>query len=171
MARKRIETLVELKSWGDVDAALRRIAECGRDVELINVDMQAAIDRAKEAAAAQVKPLAAEIKELEAQITLYTEAHREDMGKSKSKVLNYGTVGYRKSTKIVLPRAGAKLLELIRQLKARGMADCVVQPPESISKEALAKYPANDIVAVGASLDVQDTFWYEIDRDRIEGVG
>lgn len=170
MARKRIESLVELKSWNDVDDSLRRIAELERKIEAANAAMQETIDAAKAETGDQVKPMAGEIKDLERQITLYSDAHREDMGKAKSKALNYGTVGYRKSTKVVLPRAAAKLVEMIRQLKAKGMSDCVVQPPETVSKEALAKYPPNDIFAVGAGLDVNDAFWYEVDKERVEGV-
>lgn len=169
MARKRLEnTLPALKSWDDVDYALMRIGSEQRSVEAIEAEMQIAIDRAKKEAADQAEPHKQLITQLEQQINAFTEEHRSDMGDKKSKTLNFGSVGFRKSTKITLPKAKTRLAEIIDMLRGRGMTDCIRVDDPKIDKEALKKYPESDIIAVGAGLKVEDVMWYEVDREKIE---
>ena len=61
-----------------------------------------------------------------------------------------------------------KLAEIIQLLRSKGMDDCVKTPAPSVDKDALRKYPTQDIVAVGASIEVDDVFWYEPDREKLE---
>lgn len=167
MKRKRIEQPTPYNSWDEADEGLRNISDAQRAIERAEHDMQEAIDRAKEAAAAATAPFRQLIAEEEKRLSAYVEANREDMGQRKSKELNYGTVGYRKSTKVILPRGAAKVAEIIEKLRSLKMGDCVVQPAAKIDKEALKKYPPNDVIAAGAGLDVQDIFWYEVKREEI----
>lgn len=167
MARVRIPDQPVLKNWDDVDLTLKEIGECQLAVERIEADMNERISDIKLAAEMDAKPQKERIKLLELQMKEFVEANREDLGNKKTKEINFGKTGFRKSTKITLPRAVAKLAEVIRRLKEHGMTDCVVQPPEKIDKDNLKKYPENDILKVGATLTVEDTFWYEVDRDRL----
>lgn len=167
MARKRIEPIPALKSWDDVDLKLAEIGELQRATESIEADMQRTIDEAKLKADMSAAPHYKRITELETQIKQYVDDHSDELGGKKSKSLTFGMVGYRKSTKVVLPRAAAKLKEIITQLRARGMGDCVVTPAPRVDKDALRKYPPNDVLAVGAGLTTNDVFWYEVDRERL----
>lgn len=167
MARVRIEEKCELKDWNDVNLCLAEIGEKQRDIEKIGAEMQQAIDNAKLAADVAADPHQKRIAQLEHQINLYTDEHASEMGGKKTKTLTFGQIGYRKSTKILLPKAAAKMAEIIRKLKDHGMGDCIVAPPEKIDKEILKKYPAADITASGAGLKVEDVFWYEVDRERL----
>ena len=97
-----------------------------------------------------------------------TKLYVYDMDGKKTKTLNFGAVGFRKSTKIKLPKAPTKLAEIIQLLRSKGMDDCVKTPAPSVDKDALRKYPTQDIVAVGASIEVDDVFWYEPDREKLE---
>lgn len=169
MARKRIEDEAPaFTSWDDVDQALAIIGDNLRSIEAIEAKMQENIDNEKTAAELQARAFIENNARLERQIKLFAEDHREDMDGKKTKTLNFGSLGFRKSTKITLPKAGAKLAEMIRQLVERGMGDCVVQPPAKVDKDALRKYPTDDIVAVGGGVKIDDVFWYEPDRERIE---
>lgn len=168
MARVRVDDSVPaLTSWDEVDQMLAIIGDNQRTIEGIEHAMQEAIDNEKAAAAIKAQPFIDNNARLERQIKDFAEAHRDDLDGKKTKVLNFGSVGFRKSTKITLPRAAAKLEEVIRQLVARGMGDCVKQPPAKVDKDALRKYPANDIVSVGAAVQVDDVFWYEPDREKL----
>lgn len=167
MARKRMEAPVMLESWEAVDEALREIGCAQREIEAAEAEMQVAIENAKALAAEKCAPYKERIALLESRMTLFAETHREDLGNRKSKEMNHGMLGYRKSTRIILPRAAAKLAEIICKLKSKGMSDCVIQPAEKIDKEALKRYPPNDIVQAGAGLDIMDTFWYEVDREKV----
>lgn len=167
MARVRMPEVCDLKSWEDVDLCLAEIGEKQRQIENIEAKMQEQIDAAKLAADDAAAPHRQRITHLATQIKLYADDHAGDMGGKKTKILTFGQVGYRRSTKITLPKAAAKVAEIIKSLKAKGMTDCVIAPPEKIDKDMLKKYPVNEITAVGAGLKVDDVFWYEPDREKL----
>uniref|UniRef100_UPI003D08A498 host-nuclease inhibitor Gam family protein n=1 Tax=Caloranaerobacter sp. DY30410 TaxID=3238305 RepID=UPI003D08A498 len=81
----------------------------------------------------------------------------------KTKVLNFGRTGFRKSTKIVL----RKVENVIKNLKALNMLDCI-KVKESVNKEVLKKYSDEEIARVGAIKKVEDVFWYEVDREQLQ---
>ena len=100
-------------------------------------------------------------------LQLYAENNRAEFRASKTKVLTFGSVGFRLSTSISLPRAKEKLEEIIRRLKARQMTDCIVVK-EEVSKEALKKYGEDTVHAVGATWKQQDVFGYELNFSKLE---
>ena len=136
MARKRITEAPSLKSWEDVNDALRQIAEATIALGDIQSEMQKQIVGAQKVAEAQSKPFNDRIATLEREIKDFVTEHRDEMGKVKSKTLTFGEVGFRLSTSISLPRAKEKLEEIVRKLKARQMTDCIVVK-EEISKEGV----------------------------------
>ena len=166
MARKRVE-FQQLDSWGAVSSALAQIGQLDRQVKSAGIAMQEKIDAAKAETEKACAPLLQTKKQLEASIAAYVNAHREDLGTRKSKALHFGMVGFRKSSKIVLPRAPLKLANIVTKLRARGMTDCIVTPAESVDKDMLKKYGRADIEAVGARLDQKDSFWYEVDEEKL----
>lgn len=169
MARKRVEdTLPEFESWDDVNQALAVIGDNQRMVESFEAEMQEKIDAAKAEAEAKGRAYLEGTKRLELQIRAFAEAHRDDMDGKKTKTLNFGCVGFRKSTRIVLPKAPGKLAEIVKRLLDKGMSDCVKQSDPKVDKDALRKYPVADIVAAGASIKADDVFWYEPDREKLE---
>jgi phage host-nuclease inhibitor protein Gam len=168
MARVRVLEKCELASWDDVNLTLAEIGEQQRAITEIETQMQKSIDDAKLAADMAADPHMKRIERLENQVKLFVEDHAHEMGGKKTMTLTFGQCGYRKSTKVTLPKAAAKIAEIIKALKARGMGDCVVAPPEKIDKEALKKHTASDIVAAGAGLKVEDIFWYEVDKAKLE---
>lgn len=145
MARKRVIEAPSLKTWEDVNDALRQIAE------------------------EQSKPHKDKIARLEREIKDFTVEHRDEMGKTKTKTLTFGEVGFRLSTSISLPRAKEKLEEIIRKLKARQMTDCIVVE-EKVSKEALKKYGEDTVNAVGATWKQRDEFGYDLNLAKLEQV-
>ena len=169
MARKRIIEAPALKSWEDVNDALRQIAEAQITLGDIESEMQKQIVGAKKAAEQQSKPYNDRVAKLEREIKDFVEDHREDMGKAKSKVLTFGEVGFRLSTSVSLPKAKEKLEEIIRRLKTRQMMDCIVVK-EDVSKEALKKYGEDTVNAVGATWKQQDVFGYELNFSKLEQV-
>ena len=80
-------------------------------------------------------------------------------------MLNHGSVGFRQSTKVVL----SKVEQILEKLKKFKMDDCI-NVKETVNKDVLRKYPADDILKVGGSLKVEDVFWYETDREELEDV-
>lgn len=169
MARKRVVEAPSLHSWEDVNDALRQIAEAQIALGEIQSDMQKQILGAQKVAEEQSKPLNDNVAKLEREIKSFVTDHRDEMGKTKSKVLTFGEVGFRLSTSVSLPRAKEKLEEIIRRLKSRQMTDCIVVE-EKVSKEALKKYGEDTVNAVGATWKQSDVFGYEVNIAKLEQI-
>ena len=167
MARKRITEAPALKTWEDVDAALREIAEAELTLGDIEAEMNRQIIGAKKIAEQQSKPHSDRISKLERDIKEFVTDHRDELGKVKTKPLNYGEVSFRLSTTISLPKAKEKLAEIIRRLKARQMTDCIITE-EKVSRDGLRKYGEDTVNAVGATWKQKDEFGYEVFKDKIE---
>lgn len=169
MARKRVIEAPSLKTWEDVNDALRQIAEAQIALGEIQSDMQKQILGAQKVAEEQSKPLNDNVAKLEREIKSFVTDHRDEMGKTKSMVLTFGEVGFRLSTSVSLPRAKEKLEEIIRRLKSRQMTDCIVVE-EKVSKEALKKYGEDTVNAVGATWKQSDVFGYEVNIAKLEQI-
>lgn len=167
MSRKRIVTAPALKSWDDVDAALREIA--GEQLELSDIlsDLNRQILGAKTIADHESKPHADRIAKLERDLEEFVADHRSDLGNTKSKTLNFGEVGYRLSTTVTVPTKPDKLADVIRMLKARSMADCIVTR-ETVDKVTLKKYGEDTVNAVGATWKQKDGFGYDVYVEKLE---
>ena len=81
----------------------------------------------------------------------------------KTKSLTFGSLGFRKSTSIIVKKAKAVLVAL----RAYGMDDCI-NVKETVNKEALRQYSDDKIAAVGCVKKVDDVFWYEPDYEKLE---
>lgn len=169
MTRKRVIEALSLKSWEDVNDALRQIAEAQIALGDIESDMQKQIIGAQRVAEEQSKPIKDAVARLEREIKAFVTDHRDEMGKAKSMTLTFGEVGFRRSTSISLPRAKDKIEEIIRCLKSRQMHDCIMVE-EKISKEALKKYGEDTVNAVGATWKQSDVFGYEVNIAKLEQI-
>lgn len=168
MARKKIESLITLHSWEECDEALREIGEHARDLTEIENTMNEQMATVKSVAADKARPLHEKIAQLELALEEYATAHRSDMGKAKSKALNFGVISFRRSTKVSLPSATEKIALVIQKLLKLGMDECVVQPPPKVDKDALRKYGADAVAEVGGTLISKDVFGYEIAQETTE---
>lgn len=162
MARKKITEQV-LSSWDEVNDSLKLIGDAQNEIAVIEAEMNEQILKLKAEAKDRIKPYEANIKVHEMMVQQYTAAHREDL-KGKSLKLAFGTVGFRLSTKLVLPK---KLDQVIENLKKNGMMDCL-NIKTLINKDTLKTYEEEDILRVGGTLQKEDTFWYEITRDTVQ---
>jgi phage host-nuclease inhibitor protein Gam len=169
VARKRVADEPRLKTWEDVNGALRQIAEAQIAANDIESDMQKQILGAQKIAEEQTRPYKDSIARLEREIKMFVTDHRDDLGKGKSRTLTFGEVGFRLSTSVTLPRAKEKLEEVIRRLKSRQMTDCILVE-EKVSKEALKKYGEDTVNAVGATWKQSDVFGYEVNIARLEQI-
>lgn len=161
MARKRV-TEPQLKSWEEVDECLKIMSDAENQLSVITAQMNAAIAEAKKAAEEQAAEYKERIKQNEGKIKEFTTIRKEDL-KGKSKQLTFGTVGFRQSTKLLLPSDTA---EVILKLRENGMADCI-NVKETINKDTVKSYPEEEILRIGGYLQRSDSFWYETDKDTL----
>lgn len=161
MARKRMEE-PSLKSWEEVDSTLKRIREAEIEMGRITADMEKYILDIKQKAEEQASPYKDEVKKLELQVKEFVSLNKDEL-KGKSREMTFGTVGFRMSTKLVLPKAADKLIKQLRKLV---MGDCITIK-ESVNKDILKTYDEKTILMVGASLKKEDTFWYETKQEEL----
>jgi len=161
MARKRVEN--GIKTWQEVDEALLVIGQLDRQIEQKEADLQEYIEELKGQTVADVKPLMEQKHALELQLQAFCEAHRDDLGQKKSRQLNFGTVSFRRSTKIVI-RGVRTCVEL---LKGLGLLDCL-KVKETPDKERLRELDDTVLVKVGAKRVEEEAFGYEVDRERVK---
>jgi len=160
-ARRRLEDTA-LKSWTEVDDTLREIGRIDLEIESMEAEYNRKITDLKEELANQAQPLQERKAFLERLVKEFAESHKDDLDGRKSRELNFGRIGFRQSTKVILRNVKA----IIAALKARGMTDCIVIK-EEVSKDTLKKYDPATVEAVGAKIKTEDVFWYEVNRDKL----
>lgn len=155
MKRVRMEE-PELKTWEDVNQALRLIAEAKNEIAMMEAGMNVQIDTIKMTYEEKINEYKKQIKQQELMIKEFT-TDKKDQLDGKTKDLTFGKVGFRKSTKLQLPKV---LDKVIAALRKNGMQDCIISK-ETVNKDILKQYDEQLILEVGGSLKVEDAFWYE----------
>ncbi len=164
MARTKIADEMVLKDWNDVDITLKEIAENELELEKIATEMNEKVHDIKLEAEMKAKVHKDNIDRLGMYVKNFMDANKTEL-KGKTKVLTFGKTGFRLSTKVVIK----KVANTLSALKKLNMLDCITVK-ESVNKEILKTYPEEKLFEVGASLQKEDTFWYETDRDKLQHV-
>lgn len=162
MKRVRMEE-PHLKSWEDVNEALRLIAEAQNEIAMVEAGMNVQIDTIKMTYEEKISEYKKQIKQQELLIKEFT-TDRKDQLDGKTKDLTFGKVGFRKSTKLQLPKT---LDRVIAALRKKGMDDCI-SVKETVNKDILKQYDEQQILDVGGSLKVEDAFWYETKQENLK---
>ncbi len=162
MKRVRMEE-PHLKNWEDVNEALRLIAEAQNEIAMVEAGMNVQIDTIKMTYEEKILEYKKQIKQQELLIKEYT-TDKKDQLDGKTKDLTFGKVGFRKSTKLQLPKA---LDRVIAALRKKGMDDCI-SVKETVNKDILKQYDEQQILDVGGSLKVEDAFWYETKQENLK---
>lgn len=164
MARRKVTTTPALADWAAVDSALRDIRECEHALTELGVDRDRRIDAVKDEYSKRALPLQNRIKKLEADVKAYADAHRAELT-GKSRKLNFGTVGYRISSRLILP--ASKAAEAIAALKALGRKE-FVKTTETLDRAALLRQPVELLNQIGAYIQQRDEFYYDVSGEEPE---
>ncbi len=162
MGRKRMEEPA-LKSWEEVDSMLKQIREAEIALTDISTTAEKLILDIKQQAEEDAQQYKDKIKQYELQVKEFTTVHRDEMLPAKSKEMTFGQVGFRMSTKVILPK---KVERVIAKLKKLGMGDCIITK-ETVDKDILKTYDEKTILEVGGTLKKSDAFWYETKQEKI----
>lgn len=162
MARKRMEEPA-LKSWEEVDSTLKQIREAEIALTDISTTAEKLILDIKQQAEEDAQQYKDKIKQYELQVKEFTTVHRDEMLPAKSKEMTFGQVGFRMSTKVILPQ---KVDRVIAKLKKLGMGDCIITK-ETVDRDILKTYSEKTILEVGGTLKKSDTFFYETKQEKI----
>lgn len=171
MTSKRVKPEIKIpviKSLEEADAILGRIAELGREVDMINIEMNAEIDEAKRNAESLAEPYKQEVSELNEALVRYATFNRDELFKKKKSLqLTFGSIGFRSSTslKLLSKWTWKKVLQTLHDLS---MNTCIRNKPE-VDREALKILSEDKLKAVGCRIVQEDQFFYELSEQNLEG--
>lgn len=166
MSRFKIESTkvsTKLASWDEVGLSLKEIAEYQSAINKIETELNDKISDLKLDASLQTKPYIEKIQQKELEVKEFTESNKHEI-KGKSKKLDFGKVGFRSSTKIVINC----IQDAIKRLRDMKLDECIkVKTTQTIDTSRLKDYPDKILETVGAERIVKDTFYYEIDKQKL----
>ncbi|MDR1911250.1 MAG: host-nuclease inhibitor Gam family protein [Helicobacteraceae bacterium] len=160
---------MEVNSWEAVDTALRRIGELEIAANEINGVLTLKINELKEESAKRIAPIDAEREHIEKLVTLFCEGNKADFADKRSKVFNFGEVGYRIVKSVGLPRVKEKIAALVKSLKAFGLGECV-DIVETPNKEAIVELKDETLAKLGLKRTVKDSFRIVPKLEAVQGL-
>ena len=165
MATKKKEAL---KSWEDVDAEIRKVAELDLEIDGRKYELDTERHKVEAKHTPAIAKLMEERSERADAILAFAQKHREELGEKKSKKFNFGTISFSKVAQAVKFLVDEE--KLIANLKKLGYALGVVKSKESVDKNALqTAVPESKRAAAGFELvDTGNEPQLKIDRKAIE---
>lgn len=169
--RKKIEIPV-LNNIEAVDAALKRRCELQRELDIINLAMIEKIENAKKNAADEMAPLHKEAETLEMALEQYATHHQEEFAATRTKVLTFGTIGFRKTPgalKTMAKWTWEQVLAKLQELKFNKY----IRTKPTVDKEAIEKdlkaEKINDenLAIMGLKWHVADEFFFTMNEETI----
>jgi len=160
--RKKPDNIITLPDLAAADEALLEMGILNLEAEAIQAEAEIEIDKVKVFAAEQIAPKKARMKELELALEAFGKAHREEIlpkGR-KSLELNFGVLGFRKSTKIRIKKTTLALLKKLDLLP-------FIRLVESVNKEAMRDLPDDVLAQVDATREISEDFFFEVKREEI----
>ncbi len=167
MAKVKPKNFFPVKDVKEANRVLGEIGKLKRQIEQFEIDLNDDIDRLKAESEAKVAPLMTRMKNYEGGLLAYAEHNKDELFKDRrSKELNFGSIGYRRSREI---KAKPKhtLAMVLGKLKELGFK-AGIRVKESVNKDELATWPDERLDLVDARRVKKDTFWYEIKEEEVK---
>lgn len=155
-SEKQIETIAD---WQQADEYLKSIGELQLEINQAEGLANEAINDAKAEMTKTVEPLQNKIKILSDSLEAFAANHADDFGKAQSRKLNFGLLGWRRSTSISIKDS---TLELIRKVFGK-KAETYIRTKEDVDKETLAKLTDQQLASVDAKRKPKEVFFVEPD--------
>ncbi len=157
MARIKTNKESSVKNWEQADELIAKIGEFQRRITNIETDTNEQIDMLKKSMAAEVNSMNAEIKNMTNELDLFATLNRGDFGDQKTKRLNFGQLGWRKSGKIMTAK---NAVELIKEVFGKNAKTYLIIK-EKVVKEKLKSLTDQQLTKIGCKRVVKDTFFVE----------
>lgn len=166
MANRTKPKVTIIGTLEQAEGALAEIAEIDRSVAAHEAQLNETVDQAKAEAKARCEPLLARRKTLADALATYATLHREALfARRKSLALSFGTIGFRRVTKLLtLPKI--TLGRVLERLHECGF-QAAIRTKESVDKTAMQDWPDERLATVGMRRLSEDEFYIEVDQQRL----
>lgn len=168
MARTAIKKATELRSWDDVNEALRQIAELKANVTAKTAAYNEEEAKRRKQVDDYCNPLREKLEQLEIGMQNFCVANRSDFGNKKSRELPNGRVDFRLGLPKVEKQKGftwAGIFEIVKQSR---FAKQFIRVKEELNKDAILAYysgtenAAGHLAEVYLSVVQEETFGYDV---------
>lgn len=157
----------QVNDWEEADDALRRMGEITIALTEAGGELTLKINKLKDVFKQSVAGLESERKYLEEQITHFCESKKAEFAKRRSKVLNFGLIGFRITTSVPIPRDRGKLSDLIATLKHLRLSNCI-KVEEKIDRDQINILDDGSIAKLGLKKTVKDSFRIQPNLEKIQ---
>ena len=161
MPRSKTETT--LTSWDGVNNAFRRLGEIEILCQEVDGRMTLEINEIRDRYVREYGLLAEERAIIEADISAYVEANKTEFLKIRSRTLDFGTVAFRVTKKIVLRNTKA----VVAAIKAAGWTQ-YLRVKEEPDKEALDGLSDTELARIGVTRKTEDRLRIEPNIERLK---
>lgn len=162
MARKKVEPTetIHIQNLEEANNVLAQIAECQRQIDRNDTEMNGVIDNIKASAKKVNAPMVEQIRVMENGLAIFAEYQKPVLFKSKKSVeLTFGVIGFRKSSKLML-KSKTTWGDVLAKLKTFKFTDDI-RTKEDVDKEKVKKWPKERMDLVGVRLVEANLFFYE----------
>ena len=166
MARVKPKTMQPIRTLEEANEALKEYGELKRITQDIESRLNDDIASLKAQAAEEAAQHTTRMSALENGLDAFSEAHKTDIFKDRRSVtLDYGTLGYRKSTELATVK-GATWKTVLGKLKELAFKEAI-RTKEEPDKDIISQWPEERLALVGCERKEKDTFWFELDETKI----
>lgn len=167
MARVKPQNLQPIRSKEEANDAIKEIGELKRVLIEVENKMNDDIATRKAAAATEAAPHRSRLEALENGIYAFADIKKEELftDKQRSLKLDFGTIGYRRSSEISLKKSFT-WKAVLAKLKELAFKEAI-RIKEEPDKDIMTSWPPERLALVGCEKKNKDTFWYEVDEVKL----
>lgn len=162
MAKSRIKSdkqIEPIADWSKADDFVRMIGDFQLQIKQAEKKANDEINVIKAELVLNTDPLLKKITILTDSLEAFAANHTEDFGKAQSRKLNFGLLGWRKSSEISIKKT---TLELIKKVFGK-KADQYLHIKESVNKDALKALAEKQLNSIDAQQVNKEPFFVEPD--------
>ena len=172
--RKKVDAEPVLKTWGEVEEALKEIKKIDNDVVRIEARFNDRIDAITNSMAGKTEEPLKRKARLEKDLEEFARANKDEVRSEKrlkTKELNHGFIGFRWTPWKIVTVNKKKAEDVIKLLKKKEFFSWI-STRESINKTAVMKdfdeevTDKEEMSSVGLKRDHKEEFWYDTDKTR-----
>jgi len=173
MARKRVEATPIINTWDELDSKLKRRRELDAEITKLKASANGKIDAVKAVLKVNSAPIQDEINRIEKDAEDFCTFNRDQFGDQKSKRMNFGVVGWRKSPGKVKTLAKWTFAKVVEKFQKLGWNDYLRTKKPDLDKDAIKEayksgiLTESDLKKGGIKIEEPDEFFIEQDEVKI----
>lgn len=169
MARKKPLNIYPVKTLEDANEALEQISAFQRTVDTEELAMNEKIDAIKAKTEMSVAAHQKKIQAMENGLQAFCEFNKDNLFEKKRSIeLNFGTIGFRKTTKLA-PKPKITWKRVLELLEEKGFKSGI-RVKKSANKEVLNEWSDEKLDKVNVIRKKSDEFWYDPKEEELQKV-